>query len=469
MSSEIQKFDKHFEEKIVQSMLVDTSFAEQMMDVLELKYLNLSYTTRIARLLIEYYKDYEVFPTANLVESIINKEETDDGLKSQCLGFLAQTKKKTDFNDLEYVKDKSLQFFRLRNMYKVLEEEILPRLERAEYESEVSIEEILPIMQKAVSKGTERNVGYDYDQDENERFIEENFGKVPTPWDYFNKMLGGGWGNGRLITAIGASGSGKSMLCVNVAVAALLNPKDDGTGRVVVYYSAELSDLETARRIDACLCDVEIDSVPHSKEKILHTIKTKLPPGAKLIIKSYPMKGASVVTIKNHLAQLKIQGLVPDIIIIDYGDLLKSSSDNKEHRHNLESIWIDMKGLAQVMNVPVFTVTQTNRSGYNSDIITPDQVSEDYKKICHSDIIFTIARNMEQKILGIGKAYIAKNRQGKDGQILCYKINTGKCFAEILELTEELEDEINQASANAEQAKNESVADGLRKLLKRKD
>lgn len=467
--SDVQKFDKHFEEKLIQSMMVDSLFAEQMMDVLELKYLDLSYTTRIARLLSEYYRKYEVMPSVNLIEGILNNEEKDEALLTQCLGFLSQTKKKTDFNDLEYVKDKSLQFFRVKNLLNVLDQEIMPKLERAEEGGEDLLEEILPIIQRAVSKGTERNVGYDYMNDENARFLEENFGKVPTPWEYFNEMLGGGWGNGRLITAIGSSGAGKSHVCVNVGVGGLQTPKEDGSGRVVVHYTLELSDLEVARRYDARLVGVEIDDVPNSKEKILRTLKTNLPPGAKLIIKAYPMKSASITTIKNHLAQLKIQGVVPDMIVIDYGDLLKPCTDNKERRHNLESIWIDMKSLAQTMNIPVFTVTQTNRGGYNSDIITPDQVSEDFSKIMHSDIIFTIARNMEQKILGIGKVYVAKNRQGKDGQILCYRIDTGKCYVDILEMNEEIEAEIQTAEMNAEKSKQQSVASQLRARLAKKE
>lgn len=467
--SEPQKFDKYFEEKIIESMMVDPVFAEQMMDVLQLNYLDLSYTTRIAHLLMDYYREYEVLPSVNLIENILNTKEKDEALRSQCLGFLNQMKKKTDFNDLEYVKDRSLQFFRVRNLFNVLMDEVMPRLERAEQDDGSLLEEILPIVQRAVSKGTERNVGYDYMEDENARFLEENFGKVPTPWDYFNEMLGGGWGNGRLITAIGSSGAGKSHLCVNAGVGALQTPKEDGSGRVVVHYTLELSDLEVARRYDARFCGVEIDDVPTSKEKILHTLKTNLPPGAKLIIKAYPMKSASIVTIKNHLAQLRIQGVVPDFIVIDYGDLLKPCTDNKERRHNLESIWIDMKSLAQTMNIPVFTVTQTNRGGYNSDIITPDQVSEDFSKIMHSDIIFTIARNMEQKVLGIGKVYVAKNRQGKDGQILCYRIDTGKCFADIVEMSEDIEAEIATAEMNSEKSKQQSVVDKLKIALSKKE
>lgn len=461
-------FDKHFEESLITAMVTDDQFAQQMMDVIELKYFELSYTTKIAQLLVQHYKNYETFPSVNLLESIITKEEKDESLRRQCVGFIAQIKKKVDFNDLEYVKDKSLQFFRVKNLYRVLDDEILPLLERAETENGNFLEQISSIVQKAAVKGSEKNIGYSYLDDEVERFSEENYGKVPTPWEFMNKILKGGWGNGRLISAIGPAGAGKSHYCVNAGIGALTSVKENGEGHTVVHYTAELSDFEVAIRYDAGITGTEIDDVPSSKERVLDHLKTKLPAGAKLIIKSYPMRTASVQTIKNHLSQLKVQGIIPNLIIIDYGDLLKSSTEDKERRHNLESIWIEMKSLAQQMNVPIFTVTQTNRGAYNSDIVTPDQVSEDYSKIMHSDVIFTIARNMEQKQSGIGKIYIAKNRQGKDGQIMAYRIDTGKCAITIEEMTEEILQEMEEANMNTEAKKQQGIAEGLKRMIGKK-
>jgi len=467
--NEAQGFDKHFEEKIIQGMVSDEQYAQQMMDVIELKYFELSYTTKIAQLLMEHYKNYETFLIVNLIESILNREEKDETLRKQTLGFLSAIKKKTDFNDLDYVKEKSLQFFQVKNFYRVLNDEVVPLLEQAETQSGNFLERISSIVQKAAVKGTERDVGYDYLEDEIARFSEQNYGKVPTPWEFMNKILKGGWGNKRLITAIGPAGAGKSHYCVNAGIGALLSTKENGQGHTVVHYTLELDSLEVAIRYDAGITGTEIDDVPASKEKVLAHLKDKLPEGSRLIIKEYPMRTASIQTIKNHISQLKVQSIIPDIIIIDYGDLLKSSTDDKERRHNLESIWIEMKSLAQQLNIPIFTVTQTNRSGYNSDIITPDQVSEDYSKIMHSDIIFTIARNMEQKVSGIGKIYIAKNRQGKDGQIMCYRIDTGKCQISIEEITEEIENEIAEASMNAEARKQQSLADNLKKVIKKQN
>ena len=183
------------------------------------------------------------------------------------------------------------------------------------------------------------------------------------------------------------------------------------------------------------------------EKHVLEKLKNKLPESSRLIIKEYPMRSASIQTIKSHLSRLRIKNIIPDIVIIDYGDLLKSVSVTSEARFSLREVWEQMKALAQEMKIPVVTATQTNRSGYASDVITADQISEDFSKVMTSDIIITAARNLEQKAAGIGKMHIAKNRQGRDGQIFAYSIDTAKCKIDVFDLSETEVDEEMKSEA----------------------
>lgn len=443
----IEKFGTNFEEKVIQSMLADHAFAEQLLDVVEPELFDLASCKELSRVLKEYYFKYQAFPTVSLLSSICQQEIKVPALKLECVNFIERIQKKPLNGDLEYVKEKSLQFFRTQNLKNILANEVLPRMKAS------NLEEILPIIQNALSKGTDKNIGYDYLQDEEDRFVEDQEAKVPTLWPVFNEIFNGGFGNKRLITFIGSSGAGKSHWLVNVGYGALLE------GKTVVHYTLELDNVDIARRYDARFADVLINDVPANKTKVLLSIKKKMKPTSKLIIKEYPMKSASIQTIKAHLTKLRLNDVVPDIILIDYGDLLKFSSTTKENRHNLEAIWQDMKALAQELQIPVVTATQTNRSGYNSEIITPDQISEDFSKVMHSDVIITAARDMAQKALGIGKVYIAKNRQGYDGQILNYTIDTGKAKIEIYELKAE------DASTPMAEYEGKTTADQLKDYL----
>jgi hypothetical protein len=458
-------FERGFEEKIPQAVIVDPLWGEQLMEVMDPSLFDMVHTRKIAEILRDHYYNYTTFPSMNLLETICNREIEDEVLSKRCLDYLVKMKQNPLNNDVEWVKEKSLEFFRLQTVIRALNEEILPRIETGQ-----KLEDIVQVFQTAVSKGTNRNIGYDYNEDDEKRFESLIENKVPTPWEFLNNLLEGGFGAKRLVTWIGPAGGGKSSLLVGCGVGALLQPKADGTGRTVVHYTLELDELEVARKYDACITGVPINDVPGNKEKVLHSLKGKLPEGARLLIKEYPMKSASVQTIKSHLSRLKLKGIFPDMIILDYGDLLRNIETNakEERRHGLEAIWQDLKALAQVLGIPIITATQTNRSGYASDVITPDQVSEDFSKIMTSDIVITLARNMAQKVLGIGKMYVAKNRQGKDGMIYAYSIDTARCQIEMFELTSEVEEEMNPGQDKAGEDAGDVRAKLAKHLAKRK-
>lgn len=419
-----REFGSNFEEKILQVILSDLHFGEQIIEILSPDLFDIDYLQDLAGIIKNYYFKYNEFPTTNLLMSIC-KQEIKDSIKQElCKKYLQKICCESLNGDSKYVKENSLKYFKTQYLKNTLLNDVIPRIQTANFD------DIVPIMEKAMQKGTDKNIGYEYKNDEKLRFINEVIQVVPTPWELVNEYLNGGWGCKRLATIIGAAGTGKSHFLVNVGKGALL------AGKVVVHYTFELDEIEVARRYDASLTGIEINHITTNKEKVLFLLKKKLPESAKLIIKEYSIKGATIQTIRAHIARLRLKNIVPDIIIIDYGDLIKSTEIYKESRYSLEAIWKEMKSLAQEMKIPVVTATQTNRTGFKSDIITPDQVSEDFSKIMTSDIIITMARNMEQKMAGVGKMLLAKNRQGEDGQIFCYSIETKKAYIECFPFVE---------------------------------
>lgn len=451
-----QHYGKNFEDKIIQAFLGEESFAEQIIEVLNPDLFEKKYTAQIAKLLKYYYFKYDSVPTADILEALIQSElqkPSEVIVKKACFDFLEKIKTKPLNGDMEYVKENSLNYFKTQHIRSVLAEDILPKINIANFD------EILPLIQKALDKGSDRTIGYEYNEDDELRFREEVEDKVPTMWKFLNDILFGGWGAKRLTTFIGASGAGKSHLLVNAGAGALM------AGKTVAHYTLELDEIDVARRYDACLTDIEINDVPKHKKEVLAKLKMKLPSEAKLIIKEYPMRSASIQTIKSHISRLRIKGIVPDIIVIDYGDLLKSVSQSAENRFNLREVWEQMKALAQELKIPVITATQTNRGGYAADVVTADQVSEDFSKIMTSDIIITAARNIEQKAAGIGKMHIAKNRQGRDGHIFAYSIDTAKCKIDMFELTEDVQAKIDEET----KTESEKIRDKLLKAVKASD
>jgi hypothetical protein len=89
----------------------------------------------------------------------------------------------------------------------------------------------------------------------------------------------------------------------------------------------------------------------------------------------------------------------------------------KEKRTELESIYEELRGLSNEMNCPVWTASQTNRSGLNAEVVTMEQISEAFNKCFVADFICTLSRTIEDKQNNKAKMFIAKNRNGPDGII----------------------------------------------------
>jgi len=183
-------------------------------------------------------------------------------------------------------------------------------------------------------------------------------------------------------------------------------------GKTVVHYTLELADTVVARRYDSCLTGIELGKIVYNKDYILGKIKDI---EGRLIVKEYPTKSASTNTLKTHLEKLVRRGEDIGLIIVDYGDLLRPVSMQKEKRNELESIYEEMRGIAQIYGCPLWTASQTNRSGKNAELVTTEHISEAFNKCFVADFIFSLSRNNEDKVTDSGRIFIAKNRNGADG------------------------------------------------------
>ena len=168
----------------------------------------------------------------------------------------------------------------------------------------------------------------------------------------------------------------------------------------------------------------------------------------KLIIKEYPTRSASIQTIKNHIDKLRRRDFVPDLIILDYGDLIRpENSGRDEKRHQLETIYEELRGMAQENECPVWTASQTNRSGLNAEVITMESISEAFNKCFVADFIFTVSRTIEDKNTNTGRIFLAKNRNGPDGLIFPLFMDTSNVKIKVLNQTNESIGDIMEKSS----------------------
>ena len=126
-----------------------------------------------------------------------------------------------------------------------------------------------------------------------------------------------------------------------------------------------------------------------------------------------------------------MQGYKPDVIVVDYADLLRGNG--KEVRHELGNIYEDLRGLAGEYEIPVWTASQANRSALEDDVIGAEKIAESYSKIMTADFVLSLSRKIEDKVAGTGRWHVIKNRFGPDGITFPSKMNTSNGQIDIYE------------------------------------
>ena len=395
--SKLTQYGHAFQIKALAILITDRDFLQQIADIVSPDYFDNDAGKWIMRKTLKYFNEYKSVPTMEVFK--VEVEGINQELQSVAVkDLLKQAYKASKSLDLDYVKDTFLDFCKNQTLKNALMKSV-DLLELGDYD------DIRNLIDRALKAGTERDIGHEYMTELEDRFREEARNTVATPWPLINNLLSGGLGQGDLGMIAGGPGGGKSWALVAIGATAVK------LGYTVIHYTLELSEKYVGRRYDACLTEIPVGEITLHKEKVKKTIE-ELRGG--LYIREYPAGQATVNTIHAHLEKCVQQDIKPDLIIIDYADLLTSNA-SKEKRDKLDDIYTNLRGLATELKLPIWTASQVNRSGAREDIIQGDRMAESYSKMMITDFAMSLSRNAEDKEGGTGRWHIMKNRYGADG------------------------------------------------------
>ena len=420
MADKLSTYGHNFQIKVISALLTDRIFLQQVSDILSPDYFESQANQWIVDIVKEYFVEYNSIPTLDVFKIKV-QSETNDILKASVIDNLKEVFKYIESDDLDFVKEESLKFCKNQEIKKAIVESV-DLLKKGHYD------EIKKRIDAAMKAGADKDIGYEYLTGIAERYTDNVRNTMPTCWPLINDLAGGGFGKGELIIFVAGPGGGKSTAMMNIGAHILKK------GLRVVHYTMELTEAYVSQRYDAVITGIATQNLKYHIEDIEHELK-KIE--GELIIKYYPTKTASVSSLKAHLDKLILQGKKPDIVIVDYADLLRSNSKSgRDSLHQeLENIYEDLRGLAGEYEVPVFTASQANRSSAESDIITGEQVASSFAKIMIGDFVISLSRKVTDKIAGTGRWYVIKNRFGPDGLTLPSRLNMSNGRIEIFEET----------------------------------
>jgi archaellum biogenesis ATPase FlaH len=432
------QYGKDFQESLCHLILVDRPFADQILEVLDINFLELKYLQVFVRKIIAHRENFPEHPGEDIMKTVIRT-----GLNSELESVQQQTRNyfariyRADTDDSEYIKSTALDFCRKQKLKGAM-------LKSVKLLESLSFDEISQEINDALKLGSDSNCGHDYIKDFEQRFLFKARNPTRTGWDEIDKITHQGLGNGELGVVIAPTGAGKSMALVHIGAQALMD------GKNVLYYTLELSETVVGSRFDSCITKVPLNDLTDFKAQILERIQEL---EGKLVVKEYPTKSSSVATLKNHVEKVITRGFKPDIILVDYADLLRPISTLREKRHELETIYEQLRGLAQEYKCCVWTASQTNRSGLNAEVITMESISEAFNKCFVADFILSISRTAEDKLNNQGRIFIAKNRNGVDGVIYPIYMNTSNITIRVLTSSGETIGEVQKDAKKRQEIK----------------
>ena len=441
------RYGKTFQEGLVQLIFEDRPFADQITEVLDINFLELEYLQVFLRKIVTYRAKYNTHPSVEAMVTIVRTEleSEDEVIQKQVREYFARIHTR-ELQDNDYIKETSLDFCRKQNLKEAM-------MKSVGLLQSCSFDEISKVINDSLKLGSENNFGYDYMADFEERFKPKHRNPITTGWKDIDAIVGGGLGKSELGVVIAPTGAGKSMVLVHLGAAALRE------GKTVVQYTLELQDTVIANRYDSCITGFPLSDIKNFKQEIYEEIKDF---EGNLIIKEYPTKSASTNTIRAHLSRLVKRGIKPGMIIVDYADLLKpEGSSREEKRHQLEAIYEELRGISQEIGCPLWTASQTNRSGLNAEVITMESISEAFNKCFIADFIFTLSRTIDDKVTNSGRLFVAKNRNGPDGLVFPLFMDTANVCIKVLEPSEE--DEVVEVSAKKQK---ENLVEKYKKFKK---
>jgi archaellum biogenesis ATPase FlaH len=265
------------------------------------------------------------------------------------------------------------------------------------------------LIKDAVQISLTKDMGTDYFDDPTGR-INRYFnsgGQVSTGWPQMDRLLYGGFSRGELNIFAGGSGSGKSLVMMNIA----LNWLQSGLSGV--YITLELSEELTSLRTDAMLTGMSTKDIRRDVDTTTLKVKLVAKKSGQYRVKGMPAQ-SNVNDIRSYLKEVQIQtGIRVDFMMIDYLDLLMPVSA-KVSPNDLfvkdKYVSEELRNLAKELGILMVTASQLNRSAVEEIEFDHSHISGGISKINTADNVFGIFTSRAMKERGKYQIQCMKSR-----------------------------------------------------------
>lgn len=408
----LHKFGLEFQVKIIASILTDKSFLERIVDIIEVEAFENTAHQWILKEIIQYHIDYKDVPTPQVFKIRVDTIENEE-FKSSVVDQLKHVYMKISEKDLQFVREQFLEFCKNQKLKNAILESV-DHLKAGEYDR------IKNLVDKAMKAGMERNLGHNYHKEVAGRMSEMCRKTISTGWEVVDDLMDGGLGPGELGIVVAPAGIGKSWLLCSLGAKAMKQ------GKNIAHFTLELNENYVGLRYDCCFTGIDFQEIKHRQPDVEEAIK-KIE--GKLFVKYFPLKTVSAQSLKFHIERIQaLEGIKIDEMIVDYADILRplEKDSNSNSYSEAGGIYEELRQAAGELQIPVWTASQTNRSGGQEDVVQAHNIADSYRKIMTADFVISVSRNTTDKANNTARCHVIKNRFGPDGITLYAKMDTSR-------------------------------------------
>jgi len=385
------------EQTILKNLIYNEEYTRKVLPFIKAEYFSDQNEKTLFKEVFEFVNKYKNLPSHEaLVINFTEKKNLTEAQVSETIELLNEIHSSKDEKvELAWLTEQTEKFCQDKAIYNAIMESVGILDDKSGKKAKGEIPQLLA---DALGVSFDSNVGHDYMQDFENRydFYHKVESRIRFDLDIFNKITKGGLPIKTLNIALAGTGVGKSLFMCHVAAGCL------SQGHNVLYITMEMAEEKIAERIDANLLNIdlnELQSVTRDDySRKFESLKSKT--HGKLIIKEYPTASASTLHFRALLNELHLKkNFRPDIIFIDYLNICASSrikpGGNVNSYTYIKSIAEELRGLAVEYALPVFSATQTTRSGFSNSDPGLEDTSESFGLPATADFMFALVTNEE--------------------------------------------------------------------------
>lgn len=424
--------DSEFQKKVLACMFRITKFNLIACQHLKASYFEKRVHQNIAKSFIDYHSKYGVCISSYAFAEVIKKQFKGD--KAEIMGHIEAFAEiaKISVADSDFILDQLIDFIKLRRWKILIEDAVSKHLSDTRRTPNIKAIEQEAIKIANISK-INRSEGYEYFDPDNikERATARNEALTMRPGissgipELDLRMHGSGWMGKELYLIIAPPKRGKTMFLLWAANTAAKK------GKKAVYFTCEVSQNISCDRLDACNTNISFSDLPRRDEDFINAMESEHIKG-RLKIYEYPTKTLTVHQIEEHLKDLERQGFKPDIVLVDYLDLLRPTLKDNDDLKRQADIAVRLRGTASKFEIPVITASQINRSGKNKSVNDGGDIAGSFDKVAVADQVIALSATDDELANKELKIVLAESRNNPSGVI---KIKTAFHMGRLYEKT----------------------------------